>query len=93
MVGLGVPGIYIYIYSFATVTGKGDIPYIIAWLPSLKLTAFLVPENQWLEDDPFLLGVCLFSEAMFVFQGVFAVIYIGTSHEFTNMTGWKNNHE
>ena len=31
-------------------------------LPSLKLTA-KAPENGWLEDDPFLFGVCLFSGA------------------------------
>ena len=31
-------------------------------VPSLKLTAN-APENGWLEYDPFLLGVCLFSGA------------------------------
>ena len=37
-------------------------------LPSLKLTA-KAPENGWLEDDPFLLGLGLFSGAKMLASG------------------------
>ena len=46
-------------------------------LPSLKLTS-KAPENEWLEDDPFLLGFGLFS-------GAFAVSFRECFHDF----GWE----
>ena len=50
--------------------GKTPIPLLeppplTTTIPSLKLTS-KAPENGWLEDDPFLLGVGLFSGAMLI---------------------------
>ena len=36
----------------------------------LKFNSDFTPENGWLEDKPFLLGLCNFSGAMLNFRGV-----------------------
>ncbi len=78
-------------------TGTGKYTWklkrVVLWLseismvPSLKLTCFF-SENQWLEDDIYFLGPCLFSGTNCLFQGGY---YLGPV-PFNPDSPWENKH-